>query len=75
MVLCHPMNHNIQSHDVLSLLKRIGTVTEKRDGRYSVMLGCEAQTFDAPRHHDVDEQQVLDPRRILKGAGLFREST
>jgi hypothetical protein len=34
-----------------------------------------AQTFDAPRHHDIDEQQVIDLRRMLKGAGISPEST
>jgi hypothetical protein len=33
-------------------------------------LGSETQTFDAPRHHDIDEQQVTDLRRMLKGAGI-----
>ena len=30
----------------------------------------ETQTFDAPKGHDVDTQQVVDLRRMLKGAGL-----
>jgi hypothetical protein len=66
----HPVGHNIQWHDVLSLLESVGTVTEERDGRYRVTLGSETETFDAPRHHDVDEQQVVDLRRMLKGAGI-----
>jgi hypothetical protein len=66
----HPVGHNIQWHDVLSLLQSVGTVTEERDGRYRVMLGSETETFDAPRHADIDEQQVVDLRRMLKGAGI-----
>ena len=66
----HPVSHNIQWHDVLSLLQRVATVSEERDGRYAVTLGSETETFDAPRHHDIDEQQVIDLRRMLKGAGI-----
>jgi hypothetical protein len=66
----HPVGHNIQWHDVLSLLQSVGTVTEERDGRYRVTLGSETETFDAPRRHDVDEQQVVDLRRMLKGVGI-----
>jgi hypothetical protein len=49
----HPVGHNIQWHDVLSLLERV-----------------ETETFDPPRHHDIDEQMVVDLRRMLKGAGI-----
>jgi hypothetical protein len=71
----HPVSHNIQWHDVLSLLVSVGTVTAERDGRYAVTLGDETETFDAPRHHDIDEQQVVDLRRMLKGAGITPTST
>ena len=73
-ILDHPVSHNIQWHDVLSLLESVGTVTEERDGRFRVTLGPETQTFDAPRHHDIDEQQVIDLRRMLRGAGIAPES-
>jgi hypothetical protein len=65
----HPVNHNIQWHDVLSLLENVATVKKESEGRYTVTLGSETETFDAPRHHDIDAQQVVDLRRMLKGAG------
>jgi hypothetical protein len=71
----HPVSHNIQWHDVLSLLQSVAAVTEGVDGRYTVTLGSETETFDAPRHHDIDEQQVIDLRRMLRGAGITPEST
>jgi hypothetical protein len=69
-IQAHPVSHNIQWHDVLSLLKGVGTVTENHDGRYTVTLGSETETFDAPRHNDIDEQQVVDLRRMFKAAGI-----
>jgi len=71
----HPVSHNIQWHDVVSLLERVGTVSEEHDGRYKVTLGSETRTFDAPRHHDIDEQQVIDLRRMLRGAGITPETS
>jgi hypothetical protein len=71
----HPVSHNIQWHDVLSLLEKVGTVSEGHDGRAKVTLGSETQTFDAPRHHDIEEQQVIDLRRMLKSAGVTPEAT
>jgi hypothetical protein len=70
----HPVGHNIQWHDVLSLLRSVASVTEDADGRYTVRLGSETQTFAAPRHHDLDAQQVVDLRRMLKGAGIQPKS-
>ena len=71
----HPVSHNIQWHDVLSLLQGVATVIEAPDSRYTVTLGSETQTFNVPRHHDIDEQQVIDLRRMLRGAGITPEST
>jgi hypothetical protein len=66
----HPLSHNIQWHDVLSLLESVASVTTGHDGRFKVTLGSETETLDAPRGHDVDEQMVIDLRRMLKGAGM-----
>jgi hypothetical protein len=71
----HPVGHNIQWHDVLSLLQSVAVVTEESDSRYTVTLGTENETFDAPRHHDINEQQVVDLRRMLRGAGITPELT
>ena len=71
----HPMSHNIQWHDVLSLLESAGTVVKGHDDKYTVTLGSETESFEVPRHHDIDEQQVVDLRRMLKAAGISPEST
>jgi len=70
----HPAGHNIQWHDVLSLLESVATVVEERDGRYRVTLGSETETLDAPRRHDIDTQMVVDLRRMLQGAGITPSS-
>ena len=65
----HPVSHNVEWHAVLSLLEQVGTVVERHDGRYEVTIGGEKETLDKPKHKDVDEQMVVDLRRMLKEAG------
>jgi len=66
----HPTSHNIQWHDVLSMLRAVADVDEVKDGRFKVTLGPETETFDAPKGTDIDTQMVVDLRRMLKGAGI-----
>ncbi len=66
----HPVSHNIQWHDVVSLLRSVADVTEEHDGRYKVTMAGETETLDAPSGHDVGEQMVVDLRRMLTGAGI-----
>ena len=70
-LFAHPTSHNIQWHDVLSLLEAVADVDEAKDGRYKVTLGPETQTLEAPRGTtDIDTQMVVDLRRMLTGAGI-----
>jgi hypothetical protein len=70
----HPVSHNVRWRDVLSLLESVAAVTEEPNGRYTVTLGSEIETFDPPRHDDIDEQQLVDLRRMLRLAGITPES-
>jgi hypothetical protein len=66
----HPVSHNVQWHDVLSVLGQVGSVDERHDGRYAVTVGDREVVFDAHRSHDLTEQQVLDVRKLLESVGL-----
>jgi hypothetical protein len=66
----HPVNHNLEWKDVLSLMAAIGVVEEKRDGKYSLTLGTVSETLERPKHKDVNAQEVLDLRRLLTSAGF-----
>jgi hypothetical protein len=72
-LFAHPAGHNIEWHDVLSLLEAVATVKEAPHGRYLVTLGTETETFEPPKHKDIDAQQVVDLRRMLKNAGFGPE--
>ena len=70
----HPVSHNIEWRAVLSLLEFVGDVEEVHEGRFRVSLGPETETFDRPKTKDIDVQQVVDLRRMLKNAGYSTES-
>jgi len=65
----HPVSHNLEWKDVLSLMGAVGSVEEKHDGKFTMTLGDESETLERPRHKDVNAQEVLDLRRMLTNAG------
>ena len=66
----HPVSHNIEWNDVVSLLEAVGTVSERRDGKLEVRLGGEVEFIEPPAGKDIDTQTVVDLRRMLRTAGF-----
>ncbi len=73
-ILAHPASHNIEWHDAAALVAEIGSITEESNGRFSVTIGDETQIFDRPRGKDLDTQQIVDLRKMLKSAGFTTDS-
>ena len=69
-LFAHPTSHNIEWHDVLSLLRAVGTVEAHHDGRYKITIGSESIVVDRPLDKDIDVSTVADLRRMLRDAGL-----
>jgi hypothetical protein len=69
-IFSHPTSGNIEWRDVVSLLDYVGTTTEERNGKLRVTLGPEAEVFEPPRGKDIDEQMIVDLRRLLRQAGV-----
>ena len=69
-IFSHPTSGNIEWRDVASLLDYLGTTTEERNGKLRVTLGPETEVFEPPRGKDVDEQMIVDLRRLLTQAGV-----
>ena len=65
----HPVSHNIEWHAVASLLEAIGTVDVHPDGKVTVQVGSEREILEPPVGKDIDEQMVVDLRRMLSRAG------
>lgn len=68
-LFAHPTSANIEWPKVLSLLGAIGTVVEEHNGKLKVTLGPETEVLSRPRGKDIDEQMVIDLRRMLTDAG------
>ena len=65
----HPAGCNIEWRQVVSLLEDLGSVNHEHNGKFTVTLGTETEVFEAPRGKDIDEQVVVDLRRMLTQAG------
>ncbi len=68
----HPTGHNIEWHDVVSLLEAVGSIEERQDDMFRFRIGSETQVVSVPKGKDVDVQQVADLRRLLSDAGYDR---
>jgi hypothetical protein len=68
-IMRHPTSHNIEWRAVMSLLEAVGEVTVRHDGKVAVKIGSELEFLDPPAGKDVDEQMVIDLRRMLTSAG------
>jgi hypothetical protein len=68
-ILAHPAGGNVEWRQVVSLLEAIGEVSEEHDGHLKVTVGPETETLHRPRDKDVDEQMIVNLRRLLVQAG------
>jgi hypothetical protein len=62
-------NHNVEWHDVVSLLGAVGSVEQQHDDMFVFRIGDETQVLQRPGGKDIDGQQLVDLRRILTSAG------
>jgi hypothetical protein len=65
----HPVSHNIEWNNVLSLLEAIGSAVPEHDGKVAVTVGSQTEYFDPPLHKDIDTQTVVDLRHMLSTSG------
>jgi hypothetical protein len=62
-------NHNVEWHDVVSLLEAIGSIEQPHDDMFLFRIGQETEVLRRPSGKDIDGQQLVDLRRILTSAG------
>lgn len=68
-ILRHPTSSNIEWKNVRSLLEAVADTTREHNGKYEVTLGGTTDYLTPPKGKDIDEQTVIDLRRMLTGAG------
>lgn len=66
----HSASGNIEWRQVLSLLEVVGTASNEHNGKLRVTVGRETEVLRPPRGKDIDEQTLVDLRRMLKNAGF-----
>jgi hypothetical protein len=69
-IFAHPTGHNLEWHDVLSLLEHVGSVEDRHGGGYEVTIADEHLKLSAAHDHDMAADEVRDLRRFLAKAGL-----
>ena len=69
-VFDHPTSANVEWRQVLSLLEAVGTVEEEHNGKFKVTLGPETEVFEVSPGKDIDQQLIVDLRRMLTNAGF-----
>ena len=69
-IFSHSSSGNIEWREVLSLLGTVGTTTEEHNGKLKVTLGPETEVLRRPHGKDIDEQTLVDLRRMLRQAGF-----
>ena len=62
-------NHNVEWHDVVSLLGAIGSIEQQHDDMFLFRIGQETQVLRRTNDKDIDGQQLVDLRRMLASAG------
>ena len=70
----HPTSHNIQWHDVFSLLEAVGEGRETTHGSYEIKVGDKLEILHGPMGRDLTEQHVGDVRKVLRHAGITPET-
>lgn len=68
----HRTSHNIEWHDVLTLIEAVGTAELRHDEKYIVHIGSETEVVPKPKHKDVDVEVIVHLRRMLTSAGYDR---
>ena len=70
----HPTSHNIEWPHVISLLEAMGALEVRHDGKLVVKLGKATEVFEGPRGKDLQADQVVVLRRMLRNAGYEPEA-
>jgi hypothetical protein len=70
-IFAHPVSHNVEWRDAISLLGAVGDVEERSGDKLAVTLGGETEVLHRPGSaKDLDEDTVVNVRRLLSSAGI-----
>jgi hypothetical protein len=67
-IFSHSSSGNIEWRQVESLLDSLGA-EHRHDGKLEVTIGGETEVFTPPHGKDIEEQMLVDLRRMLREGG------
>jgi hypothetical protein len=73
-IFAHPLAHNLEWPDVVSLIGSLGSAQLRHDGKYDFQIGSVNAVFAKPRHKDLGVDDLIELRRFLKEAGVDGKS-
>lgn len=69
-IFVHPTSRTLEWHDVVELMKRLGTVEEEPNGHLRVTVNGISLVLHRPPEKEIsDPQEILDIRHFLERAG------
>jgi hypothetical protein len=68
-IFTHPLSHNVEWRAVISLLREVGAVDERDDGKFAVTAAGQTVILTRPRNKDVDADELVDVRHFLETLG------
>jgi hypothetical protein len=61
----HPSSHNLKWHDAVHLFETLGTVTEKTNHEYVILIGGASHLMRRPHSKDLTSEEIRDLRQFL----------
>ena len=71
----HPVAHNLEWSDVVSLFEKLGTVEQKANAEFEFRMGSERLVMRKPHTKDLTAAEVVELRKFLARAGSSTGST
>ena len=66
----HPASHNVEWHDVFSLLNNVGTAHEQHNGKVEITVGTDRIIIARAHGNDLGGEELQQLRSFLGKAGL-----
>jgi hypothetical protein len=70
-ILRHPVAHNLEWSDVISLMEKLGTVDRKDNAEFVFEVHAQRHVMRRPHTKDLAAPEVVELRKFLTRAGLF----
>ena len=73
-IFSHPESHNVEWHDVLSLLNHLGSASARHGGGYDAVIGADRLVLGRAHDKDLASDELRHLRSFLAKAGLSPDS-